>query len=123
MDWLQFFASLVGNLAWPVAIVVIVCVFHRQFKSLATRIQEVTFPGGAAKFADELEKARDAAEEVTFAPIDTEAPSRVLPDDPFLELAERYPEAAVIQAYNSVLDVVHKHRNDLACSIHTKVGS
>jgi hypothetical protein len=113
MDGYEFIASLVGSLAWPIAIFAIACVFHRQFRSLATRIQELTFPGGTAKFSHELDKARDAAEEITAAPDDVKGPTKVVPGDPFLELAEKLPEAAVVQAYNTVLDVVHKHRHDL----------
>ena len=67
MTWLQFIDSMTGRLAWPVVAIALVLLLRRQIIALAERIQEVTFPGGSAKFNEfeqELSKATSHAVKV-----------------------------------------------------------
>jgi hypothetical protein len=59
MDWLTFLSNLVGSLAWPSVVIVLLIILRRQISALASRLEELTLPGGAkAKFAKLLDEAR-----------------------------------------------------------------
>lgn len=101
LDYLSLLVTLIGAIAWPVALVVIVLVFRKQLVKLVARMRAVSGPAGiSATFADELEKAREAAEQSPVEPRRESEPLEA--DDPFLKLAEVYPEAAVMEAYKEV---------------------
>jgi uncharacterized protein YutE (UPF0331/DUF86 family) len=69
MDWLQFIASLVGSLAWPIAAVAIAVIFHKQLVALLRRLAEMTLPGGAKfVFREALEESREAIDEIEEKP-------------------------------------------------------
>jgi hypothetical protein len=48
MDWLTFFAAVIGHLAWPTVIGVLLIVLRKHLGALAERIEEFSF--GGAKF-------------------------------------------------------------------------
>lgn len=72
MDWLQFFASIIGNLAWPSAAFAIVMIFRQPFTEILKklRLKKLEAPGGIkALFDDGLEDA-----DALTAPDQTELP-------------------------------------------------
>jgi hypothetical protein len=74
---------------------------RRQLSGLASRLLEITFPGGSAKFGKQLEEAREQFEQIKLpAPSDkpTDSGERNLQYD----LAQNFPEAFVILAYKDV---------------------
>src|SRR5258706_3525631 len=68
MDWLQFFAAIVGHIAWPVVAIAVLIVLRGRLSSWADRLIELTFPGGSVKFDKLLLKG---AEIVESAPVPT----------------------------------------------------
>jgi hypothetical protein len=54
MDWKQFFASMVGSLAWPVVVVALLVLLRKHLASMAERLEELTLPGGARTLAVEF---------------------------------------------------------------------
>ncbi|RUU31880.1 hypothetical protein EOC93_31600 [Mesorhizobium sp. M6A.T.Ce.TU.002.03.1.1] len=102
LDYLTLLVTLIGALAWPMALVLLVLIFRKQLVKLVARTKAVSGPAGiSATFADELEKAKEAADQTLSAePLRESAPLEV--DDPFLKLAETYPEAAVLAAYDEL---------------------
>lgn len=109
MDSLAFIASIIGSLAWPAVIVVLLVFLRPHLSDLASRLAEVSFPGGAkATFLKKLESAREQSEQlVSEQPKNLlRSPPRVAedlrPKDPALELAADFPEAAVVQAFRNV---------------------
>jgi uncharacterized protein YutE (UPF0331/DUF86 family) len=101
MDWLQFISSIVGSIAWPVAIAIVALIFKKPLQDLLSRITDFELWGSKATFTKELKQAEEAADRIEPQPrlrID----SSITPDDPYLELAERFPEAAVIKSYKMV---------------------
>jgi uncharacterized protein YutE (UPF0331/DUF86 family) len=62
MDWLQFFAAVVGHVTWPVVAIVVLIVLRGRLGSLADRLIELTFPGGSIKFDKLLLKGAELVE-------------------------------------------------------------
>jgi uncharacterized protein YutE (UPF0331/DUF86 family) len=99
MDWKQFFASMVGSLAWPVVVVALLVLLRKHLASMAERLEELTLPGGAkAKFDRQLDAARTESEKIIVPEAaKTEKPSITLSDE--AQLANKFPEAAVSEAF------------------------
>lgn len=97
MDWKQFFASLVGSLAWPVVVVSLLILLRRQLAGMAERLEELTLPGGAkARFDRHLHAAQTQSEKIIV-------PQVAATESPFVsdeaQLANKFPEAAVSEAF------------------------
>lgn len=56
MGWKEFAASVVGSVAWPVAILILGIVFRKQLIELLKRLQDFKVPGAEATFAAGLDK-------------------------------------------------------------------
>ena len=114
MDWLTFttnvltfISSLVASLAWPAVAIILLILLRPQLASLARRLEKLTLPGGAsAEFSKQLDEARKATEEIKEADSSAAAsppsPTLTEPDDPYLELANKFPEAAIMQSYKEI---------------------
>jgi hypothetical protein len=56
MNWLQFISDMVGHLAWPVVVLVVVFAVRKHLGSLAERILELSLGGASIKFGELLSK-------------------------------------------------------------------
>src|SRR6185312_5369514 len=61
-DGLRAIASLIGSIAWPLLVLFVILLFHRQLKELMPRLTEVELPGFKAKVERELDQSAQAAE-------------------------------------------------------------
>jgi hypothetical protein len=114
MDWLQFTSSIIAAIAWPFVVLLLLVLLRKQLGSLATRLEELTLPGGTkAKFKEQLESGRDKAEEVASESDPASPQKERVPDDAFLELAKRFPEAAISQAWKEIEQVLLEIRERL----------
>ena|SRR5215213_8742765 len=101
MDLLTFLAAMTKALAWPAVALLLLYAGRKQFPALLERLLEFTFPGGSLKFGKKFDEARGLTQRVAGTLSATEAPDQaalsghVGHDDPYLDLADRYPEAAV----------------------------
>jgi hypothetical protein len=114
MTWMQFIASMVGSLAWPIAIIVILVVFHRPLVRVIESLRRLSYKGIDIDFGQELAKvaATPAAEALLKAPVEpakvddhTEAASGTLDSDINPEIATLVaisPAAAVVQAWQQI---------------------
>lgn len=113
-EWLDFWSSLIGSLAWPLTVLVILIVFHAELVKLLTalrnRIPSMTsmkLPGGveAAWTPEAVENLSRVVVESTPSSDaingDPVAPARP-DDDKSVELAHVLPSAGVINAFLSV---------------------
>jgi hypothetical protein len=64
MDWLQFFASILGSLAWPVAVVACVLVLRRELIQLLKRLRRLRYGDAEAEFEEILEEAEEEIAEL-----------------------------------------------------------
>jgi hypothetical protein len=85
VDPLQFVASLLQSLSWPVAVVVVSLLFRRELTALLTRLRTVKVPGGEATFGEQL-----ASAEATVDAFKDSAPEVVAAED------DRPPEQAPV---------------------------
>ena len=59
MDWLQFLASIIGSLAWPLALVVIVLILRRQLVDILRRLKRLKYGEAEAEFGEKLEEVEE----------------------------------------------------------------
>jgi hypothetical protein len=71
MTWLQFISEMVGHLAWPIVVLIVLYAIREHLRSLAERVLELSFPGLTLKF-DKL--LSEGAEIVEHAPLPKLAP-------------------------------------------------
>lgn len=99
MNWLAFWASVIGSLAWPATIIIALLIFRKQVLAAAPWLRELEVGNVKVKFAEELAKAATAAEEIEAAP--ASAPPTPVTDRDLL-LAEHAPLGLVLQGWMSV---------------------
>jgi|ERR1700687_923296 len=78
MDWLQFISAVIGHIAWPIVILVVIFAVRKHLGSLAERILELSFGGATVKFDKLLTKG---AEIIELAPV-PELPKSIEPELP-----------------------------------------
>lgn len=123
MDWKTFFATLIGHLSWPSVAAFVIFLIRRQLVGLAERIEEIALPGGAsAKFGKALEAGRSELEQVVSeAPVATTEP--MSPNSELLELANKFPEAAVLESYSALEKTLIRLRSILELPPQTNMPS
>jgi hypothetical protein len=100
MDWRSFIASLVGSLAWPVIVGALVYLLRDDLPALIRRIKNASLAGTKIEFSDALDKLRQERE---VSAVENSARDVGVEIEPRrLELAQRFPEAAVMESYKSV---------------------
>ena len=119
MGWLEWTASIVGSIAWPVAAVIIAAFFRSQITNLLKKVRKLSWGDASVDFAeklDEIESASRVAEaEATSAP---KAPT-TLPDERFTQLLQISPSAAVLDAWGAIETRLRTIATDLAPSAST----
>jgi hypothetical protein len=101
VDWKQFIASVVGSLAWPIAVVVIVHIFKDRLRLLIGHIKKIGAAGVNVELSEKVEEAIDAGEVVQVEK-GISAPDIAGLDPTLLQLAKSFPEAALIQSFKEL---------------------
>ena len=99
MTWLEFIASFVTALAWPVAVLVIALILREPLKGLIPMLQRMKYKDFEMEFGRKLAEAREEAgveNELTSTAEPTPEEVRIL------ELARVSPRAAVTEAWRWV---------------------
>ena len=102
MNLLEFFASIIGSLAWPVSAAVIALIFRSQIKALFGRLEELGYGEWKLKLAKDLEEAEEAAEALPPPPEvnqENASPSNYLSPDKFGQLVAISPNAAILDEW------------------------
>jgi uncharacterized protein YutE (UPF0331/DUF86 family) len=86
MNWLQFISDMVGHLAWPIVVLIIVFAIRKHLGSLAERVLELSFGGATVKFDKLLSKGAELIERA-------ELPSQVASPDERRRVTERISKA------------------------------
>ncbi len=116
MDCLQFVASIVNSLVWPVATVTMLLIFREPVGQLLGRIKSMSFGKAKAEFIDELEKAESAADVVLEQ--NTIKTEEITGEDRILNLAMISPEAAILESYKELEAVLIALRDELQLTRH-----
>jgi uncharacterized protein YutE (UPF0331/DUF86 family) len=109
MDWLQFIASLIKSLAWPITIVFLVVFFRTSIRRAFLKLTRLKYKDLELDFGYELKQIEKEAKAIDIVP----QPSRDIGpskrDSSHLlqeaaELAQRFPEPAVAVAWQAIED-------------------
>jgi hypothetical protein len=95
VDWLTFFATLAGHIAWPLAFVTAVLVLRHPLGHLIRSLQLFRYRGFEAHFGREIERIEGKLEQGILPPPSAEEP----PADQLETVAEVAPKAAVLAAW------------------------
>jgi hypothetical protein len=115
MDGLQFIASLVGSLAWPLAVLALALVFKRQLGELIGRLRSVKALGAEGTFDPrDAESAVALATATATASVQEAAQANTTPNlardadlaDRLHDMAVSHPRAAVMEAWAEVEEVL-----------------
>jgi len=114
MDWKSFIASIVRSLAWPAIIGVFLYLLRDDLPALIRRIKNASVAGAKFEFNEALDKFRQEREVTAIEKSSPVAKVQIEPAS--LDLAEKFPEAAVIRSFQSVEALLLEARNllDLA---------
>src|SRR5882762_194412 len=105
MSYLQFIASVIASLAWPVAGVVIVIIFKDQLRRILSQVRKFGAGGVNFEISDQVREVQKAGEAVELEQRDE--PRGVTALDPeLINLAQSFPEAAVLQSFKSLESVL-----------------
>jgi hypothetical protein len=99
MDWLQFTAVIIGHVAWPFVVIVLLIVLRKRLGALADRLQEFSFGGAKITLEKNLQQGAAIIEQIPVAA--GAEPSAIEERDrgPLQNLAMQSPEGAIIMAY------------------------
>jgi hypothetical protein len=106
MGWLEFFANIIGSLAWPGVVLVVFWYNRRRFLNLLDWIEELTLPGGTKfKFNKALDRASAEARRLASEGSDgAHYEAQVASPD----VAEQFPEAIVVQGFIELVETLGK---------------
>lgn len=127
MDWLTFFATIVSAFAWPSVAIVLLIILKDHLGGLASRVEELRFPGGAkAKFVKELDSVRKQSEKIGLAARFSRGNIRVQAGQflgkeelELLQLANKSPEAVILESYREIEEVIIKYFEQLPETIRS----
>jgi hypothetical protein len=107
MSWLQFIDSMIGHLAWPVVVLIVIVAIRKQLASLTERILELSFGGATVKFGKLLSKGAEIIED---APPKIAPPAKDEPELPLIASTElrKLPIAFSNSSGESVADVFRR---------------
>lgn len=100
MDWLSFIASVVGSLAWPGTVIVLVLILRKPIGALLPLLQRLRYKELELEFGRRVEEvkeqlAQELPSETVLVPAGEEA-------GPIARLAEISPRSAVLEAWRDV---------------------
>jgi len=105
IGWLDWTASVLAALAWPVSALVIALIFRRPLLALLARLDELSWGDKSARFAQRLDRLES---EASPAPPEPDGPEIALTGDHarFLKLLDLSPGAAVLDSWAGVEDAL-----------------
>lgn len=101
MDWLTFWSSVIGSVAWPMAAFGVAFLFRRQLRKLIDRIKKLSLGENSVDFGEKL----DEAEAEAAMAIPANAPAIIappLPNERAQQLIALSPSAAVLDTWRVV---------------------
>lgn len=95
MDWLQFFSSIIGSLAWPSAVIGLTWMMRNPLSKLLPLIRTLKYKDWQIDIGEQLEAVREQVA------TESETPSAASEEPPlsFKSLAQADPRSAVLSAW------------------------
>ena len=105
MDALGFIASIIGSLAWPGVVLIVLWYNRNRLANLPDWIEELTLPGGtkvkSIKALASAEAKLSVSEPPAAAHVERHADSQVSPD-----VIAQFPEAIVVQSFIEIVETL-----------------
>jgi uncharacterized protein YutE (UPF0331/DUF86 family) len=104
VDWKEFIALLIGNIAWPVSILCVVLVFRSEIGRLVEKLAHFKYGDLELEFDKVRERARAIQGEVRQATDKRgeNGPVFTSLEDQILDTAEKTPGAAIVLAWSAL---------------------
>ncbi|MFW9268754.1 hypothetical protein ACLK1G_16360 [Pseudomonas sp. NR3] len=99
MDWKQFCAAIIGSLAWPTAVVIVVVLLRSPLAKLIPMVRTLKYKDLHIDLSEKLEAVKEELEAGTQ---DNDHPIPLSAEGRLLELARLDPRAAVLSAWIDV---------------------
>ena len=116
MEWFKAIADLISNLAWPIVVVIIACVFRSHLVmtlgSVAQRITHAKVEGAGLSAEIEL-TAQDALVELEAASPRPDAPDDTSQQNTMTIAATGRPLRVIEEAYDAVQDALYRRADRL----------
>lgn len=112
MSGLEFTASAIGSLAWPVAAIIIGAIFHKQIADLLAKIRKVNWGDASVELSEQLDRVEDKSREVPGDP----AVDLTLPDVRLQQLIAISPSAAILDSWGMVERLLYQLGDDKSLS-------
>jgi hypothetical protein len=93
MDWLQFLASVIGSLAWPAAIVLIVLLLRRELVQILRRLRRLKYSDAEAEFGEKLEEVE---EDIAELPVPPKLPPKKEFRDQYIDDLDRFSNNSAV---------------------------
>jgi uncharacterized protein YutE (UPF0331/DUF86 family) len=102
MDWLHFFSSIVGSLAWPLAVIVCVVLLRRELAELLRRLRSLKYGGAEFEFGERLQELE---EDISHIPEPAPETARNI-ESRFAEIDQYSNNSAVFVSWLEVESVI-----------------
>jgi len=119
MDWMQFVSALVSALAWPAAVVTVVCLLKNPILGLIPKIRSFKYGEFHVDLTKELKAVQDSLPGKPQVSGDEKAP---LPTPVALQLAALSPRGAILHSWLEVEAAVDNLVNELGIEFSAKVS-
>jgi hypothetical protein len=111
MDWKQFFASVAGAIAWPVAVLVIVIMFRKQIRWMLEHLKRIGGPGVNFELSREIDEAQASIEKLA---VETKPSQEIINIDAkgfqekyeALQVAAVFPAGAILFAWKEIEGII-----------------
>jgi hypothetical protein len=99
MDWLTFIVNLVGSLAWPVVVLVVILFLRRHVNDLVPFLQKLKYKELELEFGRRVEQVK---EDVGKLPTKPDLPEVASEIEAAARIAEVNPRAAILETWREV---------------------
>lgn len=120
MDWLQFVSALVSALAWPAAVVTVVCLLKDPILGLIPKIRSFKYGELHVDLTEELKAVQESLPGKPPEPLGDKKAS--LPTPVALQLAAVSPRGAILHSWLEVEASVDKLVNELGYEFPPKTS-
>jgi uncharacterized protein YutE (UPF0331/DUF86 family) len=100
MGWLQFLSSVIGNVAWPITVMVAFFVLKKHVAALSTFIERLKYKDFEVEFRKSVHELTEQSRTVLAVPENDEQDA--IGKNRLYELAEISPRSAILEAWLQV---------------------
>lgn len=97
MDWLTFFAAVIGSMAWPVVTVILLLTFRDELTKVVPFIKRLKAGPVEAEFDREVKQLKELA--APDGQVEVTSPASVASKEFLFQLAQLHPRSAILESW------------------------